>query len=84
MENHLIGHRSQPFNLLRPEQALFDFKGLAGVHIPHPPTAPSRIPKDAEWWMRNLGGANRKPQITGMQYLPDAYKMAMRLLNGHG
>lgn len=82
MQNYITGQREQPFNLLKPEQRLFDLKGLAGIHLPHPPTAPSRIALDPGWWLRNLGGANRKPQLTGQEYLPDAYKYAMRLLNG--
>jgi hypothetical protein len=74
IQQHLIEGKKQPFNLQIAPMNLFDLKGLAGIHIPHPPTPPSRVPKDVMWWQRNLGGQNMKPQLNADQFLDPLFK----------
>jgi len=82
IQNHLLQLAKRPNNIQISPDDLYDMKGLAGIHLPQPPTAPARVPKDVDWWRRNLGGQNMKPQITGKEYLGDAYRQLMKLFSG--
>lgn len=81
IQNHLIGGK-KPRNLQTAHMNLFDIKGLAGIQLPHPPTAPARVPKDVDWWRRNLGAQNMKTKITAKEYLHPAVKQLFDLMNG--
>lgn len=78
VSNGIYGLKAPLF--VRDPTELYDLHAF-GMKLPHPPTAPSKIPKDVHWWERTSGGM--KSSLKSPMYINpghDPTAMILRML----
>jgi len=71
----LYGMKAPVF--MRDAMELYDPHAF-GIRLPHPPTNPTKVPKDVAWWERTHGGY--KNTVSQVRPEVDPIKQVMRIL----
>lgn len=61
---------------------LYDLSAF-GIKLPHPPSHPTKVPKDVLWWKRTNGGASANID-TGQPGGEDPTALILRILRSGG